>query len=112
MTHREGEQRVKALQRRFLCYIEEHEATKGLDPVTFNNVRKQLYRATFWVFKLGVVGFPDEQQDPDLFTPFFGWIYHPSLNDLSFDVTEELRSRCFRTALEVYRIGAQVEVGE
>lgn len=109
MRQVDGEQKVKALQKAFLCWVEEDEQLKTLDPRTFNLIRRQLFRATFEAFRLGVVGLGDRLEGPILWKRFFGWVDDlPALRTLPLTVSSEIRARCFRTSLEAFRIGALV----
>lgn len=56
MTHSEGINKVKVLQKAFLCWVEEHGDLQGLDAASFNELRRRLFRSTFDAFRLGVVG--------------------------------------------------------
>lgn len=111
MNHAAAETAVKLLQRRFLCWIEQHPALDTLDHHAFNDVRKQLYRATWQVFKLGITGFREGRPDPDIWTPFFGWMENPDFGVCGDAVKGEIRTKCFHTALEAFRLGARVDVG-
>lgn len=110
MTHAEGELKVKALQKEFLCWIEHNEAFRGMDPIRFNDVRKRIFRATFDVFRLGVVGV-NELDDLEVWRRFSGWMDESLVLFLELSVaqTAEIRGHYFHTALEAFRTGALVD---
>jgi hypothetical protein len=105
MTQQEGEKKVKALQKEFLIWIEEHPALSLLDPDDFDRLRRSVFRGTFQAFRLGIVGL-DAAENNNIRKYFFHWLddtglyleeYHP-------DVT----THCFLTSLEAFRVGAVV----
>jgi hypothetical protein len=96
--------KVKGLQRDFLAWIERHPVFYTLEPDAFNDIRKRVFRGTFEVYRLGVVGLPD---DTDLFELFFDWLNNPEAQ-MAPAYRREISEKCLRTALEAYRIGAQV----
>lgn len=112
MTHREGEQKVKAMQKAFLCWIEAHPDLVVLPPTVFNDLRRKLFRSTFDAFRLGVVGLNGEAREGEaLWQHFFGWFENnPDIVALDPEVVRELTEECFRTTLEAFRLGAIVSV--
>lgn len=112
MRHMVGEKMVKGLQKEFLSWIENHESLQDLrvsDRDTFNIIRKRVFRSTFDAYILGVRGVA-ETDTKSLWHKFIGWLEQ----DVGFrkyvadDVRIEVMEKCFRTALEAFRVGAMV----
>ncbi len=103
MTHVEGETRVKALQKGFLCWVEECPDLADLEPLQFNRIRRSAFRATFDAFRMGRVGLSGD--DLGLWSAFFDWAMVPEVTD---DFQIQLFARCFSVTLEAFRIGAVV----
>jgi len=107
MTHTEGETRIKALQKNFLCWVETHPELSQLAPEKFNRIRRRAFRATFDAFKLGRIGLlPDEQNgDEVVWDKFFDW---SQVDDMAGDTLHEIRTKGFSVTLEAFRVGALV----
>lgn len=97
-----AEKRVKALQKEFLVQIEQHPILQAMDPVTFNALRKHVFRGTFEAYRLGVVGL--DSCTTSLWEYFFFWLDE----SLDAQMQDEVAEMCFRVALESYRLGAMV----
>lgn len=112
MIHREGEHKIKALQKAFLCWIEQHPDLTTLPPLAFNELRRKVFRSTFDAFRLGVVGLNGEVREGEaLWQHFFGWFENnPHMDALPIEVVREIMEECFRTTLEAFRLGAIVSV--
>lgn len=108
LSQREGEARVRSIQKRFLSWIESHPVLQTLPPEEFNDIRRRVFRSTFFAFRLGVVGLGDEIPD-GLFQQFFGWMtQHVALRGLLPSVTMQIAERCLAVTLEAFWVGAQV----
>lgn len=108
LSHREGERRIKCLQKEFLHWVEEHPQLKELDSHLFNDLRRRAFRATFDAFRLGIVGLAEDVDREVLWNHFFGWVEVDSLPD---SAAKELKEECLRVALEAFRTGALVSPG-
>lgn len=106
LTQKDGERKIRTLQKEFLCWVEEHPVLSLLPASEFHNLRTQLFRATFDVFRLGVVGVQADTDAVDLYMRFLGWI--DEVVFLPGETAREVRGKCFKVALEAFRIGAMV----
>lgn len=109
MLQREGEARVRALQKEFLCWVESQPYLYTLSPEDFNAIRKKAFRATFDAFRLGKVGLREGdnvEQGVALWLKFVDWgVDSPELTTMA---RLHLEARCFWTALNAFRAGAMV----
>lgn len=111
MRQIDGERRVKALQRDFLAWVEDHPALQKLDPETYNDIRHKAFRSTFFAFRLGVVGLDNPPEG--LYKHFFGWLgTHPEVKDLSPELLLAIAERCFVTSLRAFWIGVRVSAAK
>lgn len=106
-----AERKVRSLQKEFLTQVEEHHILFNMEPDQFNDLRKRVFRGTFEAYRLGVVGLANN--DTPLWAFFFGWLEnHRSVAALDPEIRMEVTEKCFRVALEAYRIGAMVAVAK
>jgi len=109
MTHEEGEVRVKALQKRFLTWVENHSYLQKLEPIQFNQIRHKAFSSTFEAFRMGRVGTGVYTDSQVLWRKFFGWAL---VSGLPPDIEFELQTMCFVISLEAFRAGALVTGAE
>lgn len=108
MLQSDGEARVRALQKEFLCWIESQPELFALEPSEFNDIRKKAFRATFNAFRMGRIGLRDGDdidKSIELWLSFVNWGFSQRL---STTAKLALEARCFWTALNAFRAGAMV----
>lgn len=107
MTQKEGEQRIRSLQKQFLSWVETHPQLRTLEPEVFNEVRHRVFRSTFFAYRLGVVGV--DAPPPGLYKHFFGWLdSYPEIHLLGAEATLEVAEQCFVTSLRAFWVGVVV----
>jgi hypothetical protein len=104
MTHKEGERRVKSLQKEFLGWIETEQCLFPMESAEFNAIRRRVIRTTFDAFRFGVVGLGTLNEEI-LWRYFFVWV---ELKGLPQDAVLEVMQKCFMITLEAFRVGAVV----
>lgn len=108
MTPEVGERRIKAIQRDFFTYVEQHAIFYELQPDAFNALRKNVIRGSFAAYRAGVLGFTIPSRD--LWQYFFGWLEEDSASTLTADSRSEVATKCLFAALDSYRIGVLVSL--
>lgn len=109
MDQATAEKKIRGLQKEFLTSVENHPILFQMDPDSFNDLRKRVFRGTFEAYRLGVIGL--DKSTVSLWTYFFGWLdNHQVIESLDPETRAEITEMCFRTALEAYRVGAMVAV--
>lgn len=100
-----GEKKIKALQKELLSFVETHPILSKLEPWEFNSLRRRIFRTTFYVYRLGVVGL-DNVTD-SLWANLFDWLSSdPVMLSLPPQVLFELGERYLITLLEALRAGS------
>lgn len=108
MRQEQAEKQVRALQKEFLMWVENHPVFHKMEPDDFNDLRKRVFRGTFAAFGLGVRGLGSKP--PGLYSYFFGWLEnHGVMQVLDANSRNEVTEMCFLAALEAYRLGSKVE---
>lgn len=103
MTQKEAEVRVKALQKEFLLWLEE---SLTVDAVSFEDIRRTVFRASFSAFRLGVVGLPPRVGHPEY--PEDGYIRQFAGRPEYFMLHPQFMDRHFHMTLESFRLGSAV----
>lgn len=103
MTQLEGERKIKALQKEFLMWLEDHPALRMLGADDFDTLRRSVFRGTFQVFRLGIIGIEDS--NASLKKYFFTWLETAPLGP---STESHIAMECFRVSLEAFRVGALV----
>jgi hypothetical protein len=102
MTQQEGEKKIKALQKEFLMWLEDHPALSSIAADDFDTLRRSVFRGTFQAFRLGIVGLEDSIS---LRKYFFHWL---ETTPLGPSTENHISLECFRVSLEAFRVGALV----
>lgn len=112
MTTKDGERKIKAIQKAFLYWVEEHPGLIILEPNAFNDLRRKIFRSTFDAYRLGILGLNGECREATaLWQHFFGWFEnYPALREVDAETVREVTEECFKVALEAFRVGAIVSV--
>lgn len=103
MTQLDGERKIKALQKEFLMWLEDHPALRSLDAAAFDALRRSVFRGTFQAFRLGIIGIEDSNSS--LRKYFFTWL---ETSPLGPSTETNIAMECFRVSLEAFRVGALV----
>jgi hypothetical protein len=103
MNQFDGEKRIKALQKEFLMWLEDHPALRTMAADDFDALRRSVFRGTFQAFRLGIIGL--EESDISLRKYFFTWL---ETTPLGPSTETHIAMECFRVSLEAFRVGALV----
>lgn len=104
MTQQEGERKIKALQKEFLMWLEDHPSVGAMAADDFDALRKSVFRGTFQAFRLGIIGIEDS--GAALRKYFFTWLETTPYFGPTAEV--HLSLECFKVSLEAFRVGALV----